>query len=446
MTIVKVMLGLGLGLALMLGIALCSYKPPRVPEQTLYRPAGGAGTSVPSGSATSPDVANQIDYGLAFVEFDDEGSLADRAQLALLLADLRARTARADTTILLYVHGWNHNAGIHDSNVACFNELLKATAIMQAGYKSEDQRTPRAVYGIYVGWPGVVYDNDKLNTALTFFGRQSAADRIGDRGALLTLFSDIGEIRNLRNRTRTKFVIVAHSLGARMTYKALRPIMQRAAYETRTDQSSFVADVAVMVNPALSADEHTERAALIAAQAAQGSAGDTPAFVIATSKDDEVLGGIFPWSQKVASFVRGDYTFANRRRAAPVGLYDEYVTHTLDLEGVYENSPGGNGCPTLNHKELEIVKGKNRTVSAEELYDYRLIKHYDVANHETYRTVLTERDGRGNGSIMVVEVSGQIIPNHNDIFTSPFTDFLSRVINAGLYRPRHSQPVLQRRE
>ncbi|WP_256378929.1 hypothetical protein [Azoarcus sp. DD4] len=35
--------------------------------------------------------------------------------------------------------------------------------------------------------------------------------------------------------------------------------------------------------------------------------------------------------------------------------------------------------------------------------------------------------------MMIVRVSGEIIPNHNDIFTSPFVDFISRVINAGLF-------------
>ena len=212
--------------------------------------------------------------------------------------------------------------------------------------------------------------------------------------------------------------------------------MQHSAYEADNSSSPFVADVSVMVNPALSADEHTALAALIRAQAGQKMSKAQPRFIIATSEKDEVLGGIFPWSQRLSSFIRGDYWLADKRRTLPVGLFDEYVTHFLKLEGRYNNSSGGHGCPTLSHDELEIVRGKQRVQSEAELYEYKMIKHYDTRAEEQYRTVLTESEKSAKGPIMIVKVSGDIIPNHNDIYTSPFVDFVSRVVNAGLYRPQ----------
>jgi len=436
MNIFKVMAGILLGFISLLTFAILSYMAPRNPEQTLFRAAATQSNSLKSASYSSKDGSHQYNYSFSFVELNDDGLFVEPAQVDRLITDLQSKIRQSDTTILLYVHGWNHNASSTDTNVACFEELLKATAIMQSTYLSSDGKTPRSVYGIYVGWPGVVYENETLNTTLTFFGRQSAADRVGERGALLELFSKIGNLRDQQKPQKTKFVIISHSLGARLTYKALRPVMQYSAYQTGSSKSPFVADVAVMVNPALSADEHTVLAALINAQAGQGIRKAQPRFIIATSEKDEVLGGIFPWSQRVSSFIRGDYALADKRRTLPVGLYDEYVTHFLKLEGRYDNSSGGNGCPTLSHDELEIVKGKKRAQNEAELYEYRIIKHYDESAKEKFRTVLTESENRSIGPTMIVKVSGDIIPNHNDIYTSPFVDFISRVVNVGLYRPQ----------
>jgi hypothetical protein len=47
--------------------------------------------------------------------------------------------------------------------------------------------------------------------------------------------------------------------------------MQHSTYDAGSGKSPFVADVAVMVNPALSADEHTALAALIKAQGGRGN-------------------------------------------------------------------------------------------------------------------------------------------------------------------------------
>jgi hypothetical protein len=432
--ILKLLVGALLGLVLLIGFFILSYMPPDDPEQTHFRPAASQDYAPRSATYESGDDSTPYSYSLAFVELNDEGLFAESEQVRLLLADLKSKVYDVDTTILLYVHGWNHNASPDSENVACFEELLKATAIMQSTYLSSDDVSPRAVYGIYVGWPAVVYETKWLNKALTWFGRQSASDRVGERGALLELFSKIGELRDQPGSQKTKFVIISHSLGARLTYKSLRPVMQHSVYTGGRERSPFVADMSVMVNPALTADEHTALAGLIEEQGAQAEGGAAPTFVIATSESDEVLGGVFPTSQKFSSFFRGDYMLKDKMRTLPVGLFDEYVTHNLKLEGDYENTPGGQGCPTLKYDELEIVKGKARVQNVAELYDFDVVKHYDSEGQETYRTVLTEFGNPSKGPIMVIKVAEDIVPNHNDFYTSPFVDFVARVINARLYR------------
>jgi hypothetical protein len=431
MNILKVLLGALLAFSVLLGLALAAYKPP---ERMYHRPPATSSYGIKSGTYQSKAGTRPYSYSLAFVELDDDGYLVDDKQVESVMADLRSRVSLADTVVLLYVHGWNHDARDSDDNVACFEELVKATAIMQSTYKSADGKTPRGVYGIYVGWPGVVYGSEFLNKALTYLGRQSAADRVGERGALVELFTRIGQLRHEPRSQRTKFVIISHSLGGRLTYRALRPIMQKSIYEPRTSKTPFVADVAVMVNPALSADDHTVLAKLLEGQSEHD--GTQPRFIIATSKSDEVLSGVYPWSQKFSSFLRGDYALGNDRRIVAIGLYEKYFTHSLELEGNFRNVSGGGRCPTLRHDELEIVKGSARAQNPAELQNYTDIRHYDDQAREIYRTRLNRIGDGSPAPIWVVTVSGKIIPNHNDIFTSPFVDFVARVVNVGLYGER----------
>jgi hypothetical protein len=74
-----------------------------------------------------------------------------------------------------------------------------------------------------------------------------------------------------------------------------------------------------------------------------------------------------------------------------------------------------------------------RAANVSELYAYDRIVPYGDNGMPEYETRLTALPDKPAASIMVVAVTGEIIPNHNDIFTSPFVDFVSRVINAGLY-------------
>jgi len=293
---------------------------------------------------------------------------------------------------------------------------------------------------VFVGWPGLVYDDFRQN--MTFFGRQNAADRVGERGDLLDLFSRISRIRHdtvspTSKSAQTKFVIVSHSLGARLTYRTLRPVMQSTARDGERS-GRFLADVAVMVNPALSAEEHVSLERIVEGQSKIDANRSQHRFVIATSETDSVLQNHYVLSQRAAGWMRGEFKARRDPSVWPIGLYDDYLTHELKLTGTYSRPESRTACPTLNHEDLEIVRGKRRVKNESELYDYRTVRHYDDQNRETYATILESTGRTPAGPLMVIKVAPQIIPNHNDIFTSPFIDFIARVINAGLYGPAKS--------
>ncbi|HMB72620.1 MAG TPA: hypothetical protein VKQ06_03540, partial [Gammaproteobacteria bacterium] len=237
-----------------------------------------------------------------------------------------------------------------------------------------------------------------------------------------------------------------HSLGGRATYMALRPIMQRfidrpaTVEEPVTDEEVVpslrerIADVTVFANPAFSAVEHKSLQRMMSSIQPESDA--IPRFIMLTSESDQVLRRAFQVSQKMKSFLRGDYGLSDPLQWTAAGHHLPYLTHRLSLEGGSYSNPEGDGdCPGLSANELEIVKGGSRVQYEQELYNFAVIQHYED-DEEAYRTTLRRvSGGAGGGEAMVIEVDEQIIPNHNDIFTTPSVDFIVRVLNCSYNEP-----------
>ena len=430
MRILLLYLGIVVAIVLPGLFALAVFAPP---ETSVFRPSGSgrANEQIRSVRVGGEDYS----YPLYFVEFDDEGFYADPGQKTAVLDAVRGSIAdEADgadsgsrvngTVILLYVHGLNHNAREEDDNVSCFGELLDATAMMQ-------KRRGVNVVGVYVGWPGLVYDNSNLNAVVAYLGREAAADRIAERGDLLDLFTNVSRARHESSSKHTRFVIIGHSLGGRAAYMALRPIMQRSIDEGASSLRKRIADVTVFANPAFSAVEHSSLQRIMSTAAP--ASNTIPKFIMLTSESDEVLRGAFQASQKLTSFFRGDYGLNDPLRWTAAGHHLKYLTHDLQLEeGSYTNPEGHGACPRLSANELEIIKGKTRVRNEEELYNFAVIEHY-ANGKKAYQTTLRRVSGRADGEAMVIQVDEKIMPNHNDIFTTPIVDFIVRVLNCGYY-------------
>ena len=419
----------------MTGILIAAVFAP--PEKSVFRPSGVEGKNAENFEITHD--GQNVPYSRYFVEFNDDGFYADKGQQQALLERIEAAVAREKkagaspdkfaTVILLYVHGLNHNANGQDNNVACFDELLKAAAIMQAKRDNVDVE----VIGVYVGWPGLVYDNANLNSVVGWLGREAAADRVAERGDLLSLFTKISKLRGDSKSKHSRFVIIGHSLGGRAAYLALRSTMQRFA-EDRSQMvvgDDRVADVTVFANPAFSAQEHDSLHRMMSA----ASSGPTvvPRFIMLTSESDEVLSGAFEAANKAASFFRGDYRLQQQARWQAAGSYQPYVTHHLELEGEFENPSHDGACPRLSADELGITRGGDRVNNPLDRYRFAVITHQGENGANGYKTVLKRIKGRSASETMVIRVDRRIIPNHNDVFTTPSVDFIARILNCGYW-------------
>ena len=55
-------------------------------------------------------IDQEEEYRLSFVEFDDQGQVNDRQQMYSVLDNYRALSGTNDIILVVYIHGWHHNA------------------------------------------------------------------------------------------------------------------------------------------------------------------------------------------------------------------------------------------------------------------------------------------------------------------------------------------------
>ena len=87
-----------------------------------------------------PAKADQPEYDLFSVEFDDQGWLAntidgripEKTQMTLLMDSLNQMTADGHPLhLVIFVHGWHHSAAPDDRNVISFRRLLEHAAVAE---------------------------------------------------------------------------------------------------------------------------------------------------------------------------------------------------------------------------------------------------------------------------------------------------------------------------
>jgi hypothetical protein len=122
---------------------------------------------------TGPTIDVQDSYDLAVIEFDDPGWYHNPAIQNKLVQYLRSKQSE-HLTIILFVHGWRHNASEGDANLREFRNLLE-----DAVANEKHARSPHRVFGVYLAWRGLSLRG--LLSYSTFWTRKNAAFRVAAR-------------------------------------------------------------------------------------------------------------------------------------------------------------------------------------------------------------------------------------------------------------------------
>jgi pimeloyl-ACP methyl ester carboxylesterase len=372
-----------------IAMTVCACTPIReirtdIPDQAQAAgSASGAILTAPTELTSKCDVGSAAegenrqmfeDYGsfvLAFAEFDDQGWSYDGDRQ---LAAIRARLATelkdpaymdADFVVVLFVHGWHHNAHDNDCNVQEARQMLRiGSEQFDQAIKDGKFKRKRRMFGIYVGWRGESVNALGLRYS-TVIDRRDTAEKVA-KGSVRQLLADLHEQQLIAqaaaaDRTdpadraaRMFTTVVGHSFGGLIVFNAL-------SQQLTSDLTAIVdvvctpggasgvtrvwPDVVVLINPAFEATRFEPLNRLADRAAGCGYRATHPVLMVITADNDQWTGSVFTTGRHLSTLFEGYDESTSQSRAQErnsnlraIGFVDRYRTHRLCLRTVGANT------------------------------------------------------------------------------------------------------------
>ena len=382
------------------------------------------------------------EYYLGFVEYDDQGQLRDRKQLQAVLDGLYPIAGTQDVLIVVFVHGWQHNASPGDANVAAFRQLLTKLARVE-----HDRKNGRKVLGIYLGWRGESVTVPGLKQ-LTFWERKNTAHEVGQQGITEVLLK-LEEIVNVKagmeesvpKPINSRLVVIGHSFGGAVVYAALQQVLTDRFIDSRRGKTHAggaqgFGDLVVLVNPAFEALRYAPLYDL-SQERCRGFRDQLPLLAILTSENDLATKYAFPTGRAFSTLFEAHNTLI-RNTCSELG---KEVEQLID-EGTADRQTVGHFVPYLSHR-LNPASSQPRRASTS---DFRQLK-----------ALWSEQSFGGKipfeGSELVhlgktqplnpylnIQVEKTLIADHNDIWGDQVLNFVRDLILISTLPESTAQP------
>ncbi len=292
------------------------------------------------------------------IQVDDYGSFWN-PEIPARALDTIAQSARtANTIVILFVHGWHHNAAPDDENAVDFGRSLKdirKTLDDNVDGNPGPYRRSRQiltgsgdvnVIGIYVGWRGMSLPMPLSYT--TFWDRKNAAERIGD-GDLREFLLRLNSIYRASYQARKPsspymgLTSLGHSFGAQILFKAIASALEKELIEVTEISPSPAApkrklakplegfgDIVILVNPAVEAFQF-ERIRMLDAQLTYDRR-QPPLLLVLSAATDVSRRLFFPAGRWVDAIFHA--SLSGEKAALwgnALGEYEPQRTHTITL-------------------------------------------------------------------------------------------------------------------
>jgi hypothetical protein len=211
-----------------------------------------------------------------------------RTQLDAILEHLKpadpagATGSAASHYVLVFIHGWRHDASIGDSNVAQLRHYAAHVARFLADRAStQSSAPPPRVTAVFVGWRGARTDETWLkrhaghvgsaigtfSALLTLFDRKPVSEAVAPSvlaglqsiEAALALRESLDDAKALPRPQRNRMIVIGHSLGGNMLATALQQDLVKKVnrHEAGSYMLPAVGDLVVLINPASEASKWT---------------------------------------------------------------------------------------------------------------------------------------------------------------------------------------------
>lgn len=367
-------------------------------------------------------------YDLFYVEFDDQGWPYDSNQLTKTIKFLdRQDPCKPGPLIIVFAHGWNHNASQKDSNVDAMKIALgKIKDYQKAAGKQAGQRP---IVGVYVSWRGKSASIPPFHQ-MTFYDRKNTAHRVGQAGASDVFFKLEAAKQRLSDKSNQcahttlapKLVIVGHSFGAALVYSAMgQALNQRlehlAHISTHKDAKNYISKYTNQIflfNPAFEAArvEH-----LMNMPSPCDSC--TPLLSIITAKNDSATKHWFKLGRVTSNLLK-PFTHRNTpvnqysANITAIGHFDPWITH----DGSAEFGDGNSKFNTKNSAEPLCSKAE-ASAHASKISSSRNIEFC------SYKLTYRKSNKSNNQRIINISVDNTIARSHGlNENLGPFTKFV----------------------
>ena len=293
----------------------------------------------------------KMDY---VVQVDDYGAFWDPEVPNRLLRVIAENVQKTNVVVVVFVHGWHHNAQNDDDNARDFAETMRK--LREAMVDNKDGRPgiyrqsrrnltgneDIEIYGVYIGWRGKSLP-EPLDY-VTFWDRKSGAERVGEgdvREFLLRLNRLYAERSALRNMTpKVPFmglVSIGHSFGGQVLFKAVSHVLEAEIIAAAPYDDNVVArplagfgDLAILINPALEAFQYQRIDDLN--RKIRYPPDQTPLLLVISSATDVARKTLFPLGRTAAATFRA--SFRDDQRALwtqALGEYEPQRTHEITI-------------------------------------------------------------------------------------------------------------------
>ena len=189
---------------------------------------------------------------------------------------LRQRLASGSNYVLVFIHGWRHDAALGDQDVADARlYAAHAARFLAQRCRAAHRYCDTKVTAIYVGWRGARVDEPGLKRALgqtlggglaalsagsTLFDRKPVAETIAASAVSALRSIEDTLARGNAGGDRNRMIVFGHSLGGDMLASGLEADLRKAVRRNADGAilPPVLGDLVVLINPAAEARKWTD--------------------------------------------------------------------------------------------------------------------------------------------------------------------------------------------
>jgi hypothetical protein len=360
---------------------------------------------------------------IGFIEFNDHGFQKDPQAVDNILENISKMSRDPNASPLLmviFIHGWHHNASPDDSNVKSFENFL-----INLQYEEDNvsfSNTKRQVVGVYIGWRGE--SSESILNPLTYRSRKLAGLRVGQYG-LQEVLAELSLVR--KDNDRNRLVSIGHSFGGGVLYSSvMQNLVDSVVSADLSGKSGTVdiidkayGDLVILMNPALEA-ARVEILNRRLSEAAEFNACQPLVLASFTSEKDQALSDAFPKGQSIF--------FGDDIRVAEADGYENLVISSYGNEESFKTHDLK--CEHCVYTEEPKFLSKEQYVSAFKGWsDFRSDEnHMFTVDNMQLSHHTGSKISPGSPIINVYVMSDNIIADHNAIWGGEFSKFARALI------------------